>query len=119
MKSYDNTIKYYELLMYYKDTAIYKKYSLPDGFHFEFYKDGNMNDWINIHIESGEFCAIEEGIMIFHDFYDTFIQELNKRCIFKFIFLSQSIFTAIPLTRASIASIVRFSQPVFSNILCM
>ena len=78
MKSYDNTIKYYELLMYYKDTAIYKKYSLPDGFHFEFYKDGNMNDWINIHIESGEFCAIEEGIMIFHDFYDTFIQELNK-----------------------------------------
>ena len=23
MKSYDNTIKYYELLMYYKDTAIY------------------------------------------------------------------------------------------------
>ena len=82
MKSYDNTIKYYELLMYYKDTAIYKKYSLPDGFHFEFYKDGNMNDWINIHIESGEFCAIEEGIMIFHDFYDTFIQELNKRCIF-------------------------------------
>ena len=82
MKSYDNTIKYYELLMYYKDTAIYKKYSLPDGFHFEFYKDGNMNDWINIHIGSGEFCAIEEGIMIFHDFYDTFIQELNKRCIF-------------------------------------
>jgi len=82
MKSYDNTIKYYELLMYYKDTSIYKKYSLPDGFHFEFYKDGNMNDWINIHIESGEFCAIEEGIMIFHDFYDTFIQELNKRCIF-------------------------------------
>lgn len=36
MKSYDNTIKYYELLMYYKDISIYKKYSLPDGFHFEF-----------------------------------------------------------------------------------
>ena len=59
-----------------------KKHLLPEGFHFEFYKNGDMNDWINIHIESGEFCAIEEGIMIFHDFYDTFIQELNKRCIF-------------------------------------
>lgn len=34
------TIKYYELLMYYKDTSIYKKYLLPDGFHFEFYKEG-------------------------------------------------------------------------------
>ena len=41
-----------------------------------------MNDWINIHIESGEFCAIEEGINIFHDFYDSFIHELEKRCIF-------------------------------------
>ena len=45
-------------LKHIKDTSIYKKYSLPDGFRFEFYKDGNMNDWINIHIESGEFCAI-------------------------------------------------------------
>lgn len=82
MKSYDNTIKYYELLMYYKNTSIHEKYSLPEGFHFEFYKDGDMNDWINIHIESGEFCAIEEGENIFHNFYDYFIQELNKRCIF-------------------------------------
>ena len=40
MKSYDNTIKYYELLMYYKDTSIYKKYSLPDGFHLSFIKMG-------------------------------------------------------------------------------
>ena len=40
MKSYEKKIKYYELLMYYKDTSIYKKYSLPDGFRFEFYKDG-------------------------------------------------------------------------------
>ena len=53
MKSYDNTIKYYELLMFYEDTSIYQKYSLPEGFHFEFYKNGDMNDWMNIHIESG------------------------------------------------------------------
>ena len=82
MKSLDNTIKYYELLMFYENTSIYQKYSLPEGFHFEFYKDGDMNNWINIHIESGEFCAIEEGINIFHDFYDSFINELDKRCIF-------------------------------------
>ena len=82
MKSYDNTIKYYELLMFYEDTSIYEKHLLPEGFHFEFYKNGDMNDWINIHIESGEFCAIEEGINIFHDFYDSFIHELDKRCIF-------------------------------------
>lgn len=82
MKSFDNTIKYYELLMFYEDTSIYKKYLLPKGFHFEFYRSGDMNDWINIHIESGEFCAVEEGIMIFHKFYDSFIYDLGKRCIF-------------------------------------
>lgn len=40
MKSYDNTIKYYELLMYYKDTANLQKISLPDGFHLNFIKTG-------------------------------------------------------------------------------
>lgn len=34
MKSLDNTIKYYELLMFYENTSIYQKYSLPEGFHF-------------------------------------------------------------------------------------
>lgn len=78
----DNTIKYFELLMKYDDTSKYKKYELPDGFHFEFYRDGEEMDWVNIHIESGEFTSIERGLMHFHDFYDSFIDELDKRCIF-------------------------------------
>ena len=40
MKILDNTIKYYELLMHYEDTSIFKKYELPEGFHYEFYKPG-------------------------------------------------------------------------------
>ena len=44
MKSLDNTIKYYKLLMFYENTSIYQKHSLPEGFHFEFYKNGDMND---------------------------------------------------------------------------
>lgn len=82
MKVMDNTIKYFELLMKYDDTSKYKKYELPDGFHFEFYRDGEEMDWVNIHIESGEFTSIERGLMHFHDFYDSFIDELDKRCIF-------------------------------------
>lgn len=82
MKTYDNTIKYYELLMYYENTSEFKKYSLPEGFHWEYYKPGDEEEWVNIHISSGEFTSIEKGLKHFHDFYDYFIDELSKRCIF-------------------------------------
>ena len=82
MKSYDNTIKYYELLMCYNDTSKYKKYDLPSGFHFEYYKPGDEEEWVLIHISSGEFTSIEKGLKHFHTFYDHFIDELNKRCVF-------------------------------------
>ena len=82
MKAMDNTIKYYELLMKYDDISDYKKYELPSGFHYEMFKDGDEIDWVNIHIESGEFTSIDRGLKYFHMFYDSFIEELNKRCIF-------------------------------------
>lgn len=82
MKPLDNTIKYYELLMKYNDTSVFKKYELPNGFHYEFYKPGDEEEWVKIHIESGEFTSIEKGLKHFHDFYDHFIEELDKRCFF-------------------------------------
>ena len=82
MKSLDNTIRYYELLMKYDDTSNYKEYDLPEGFHYEYFKPGDEEEWVNIHIESGEFTSYEKGLKHFHDFYDFFIDELPKRCIF-------------------------------------
>ena len=60
MKSLDNTIKYYELLMFYEDTSIYEKHLLPEGFHFEFYKNGDMNDWINIILKVENFVLLKK-----------------------------------------------------------
>ncbi len=82
MKTIDNTIKYYELLMNYDDTSKYINYNLPEGYHFEFYKQGDEKEWINIHISSGEFTSFERGLQYFHDFYDSFLTELNNRCFF-------------------------------------
>lgn len=82
MKTIDNRIKYYELLMKYDNISNYKKYELPEGYHYEFYKPGDIEEWVMIHIESGEFTSIEQGKQYFHDFYDSFIDELSKRCIF-------------------------------------
>lgn len=82
MKTLDNTIKYYELLMVYNDTSKCQRYDLPIGFHYEFFQDGDELDWVNIHIESGEFTSIEQGIEYFHTFYDYFKDDLDKRCVF-------------------------------------
>ena len=82
MKSIDNTINYYELLMGYDDTSNITCYELPKGFHYELYKDGDESDWININLSCGNFHSINDASKYFHLYYDSFINELNKRCIF-------------------------------------
>ena len=58
--------------MKYDDLSNFKKYELPEGFHYEFFKPGDEEEWVRIHIESGEFTSIEKGLKHFHDFYDSF-----------------------------------------------
>ena len=82
MKPIESKIKYYELLMYYADTSKYIKYELPNDFHFEFYKPGDEYEWFNIQLSCGNFTNYEKEFHYFHDFYDSFIDELNKRCFF-------------------------------------
>lgn len=82
MNSIEKTLKYYELLMTYEDTSSVLSYPLKTPFSFVFYQENDEMDWITIHIESGEFTSVFEGKKIFHQFYDSFLEELNKRCIF-------------------------------------
>ena len=77
MKTLDNTIKYYELLMKYDDLSNYKNYELPEGFHYEFFKHGDEEEWVRIHIESGEFTSIEKGLKHFHDLCHFYIFHLS------------------------------------------
>lgn len=82
MDTIEKTLEYHELLMTYSDTSKYNNNELPNGFHYEFYKPGDEKDWAMIHIKSGEFMSLEEGLKTFHDFYDSFIDELSKRLFF-------------------------------------
>lgn len=77
MNALEKRLEYHELLMTYDDLTYIKKYELPEGYHFEFYKDGNIKDWINIHLSTGEFCNLKKNYQYFHDFYDYFIDELS------------------------------------------
>ena len=82
MNALEKRLEYHELLMTYDNLDNIKEYKLPEGYHFEFYKNGDIDDWINIHLSTGEFCNLKKSYQYFHDFYDYFIDELPKRCIF-------------------------------------
>lgn len=82
MQPLEKTLKYYELIMTYEDTSTFTNHDLPEEFHYEFYRPGDEIDWVKIHLSSGEFTSQDEGLTYFHQFYDHFKSELNKRCIF-------------------------------------
>ena len=82
METIEKTLKYYPLVMKYDDTNNNKEYKLPKGFKFKFYQPGDEQDWIDIHISSGEFTDEELASVLFHEYYDDFIDELSKRCVF-------------------------------------
>ena len=82
MNSIDKTLKYYPLLMKYDNTNVFKDFSLPGGYRFKFFQPGDEQDWIDIHISSGEFTDEELASVHFHEYYDDFIDELSNRCVF-------------------------------------
>ena len=82
METIEKTLKYYPLVMKYDDTSKFKDYKLPEGFKFKFFQPGDEQDWIDIHISSGEFTDEELASVHFHEYYDDFIDELGERCVF-------------------------------------
>lgn len=83
MEALEKRLEYYELLMTLDNLKDIKNFDLPNGFEIVFWSsDNDLNDWVNIHINSGEFTHKAEAIDIFHDFYDNFKNEIYKRCFF-------------------------------------
>lgn len=82
MRTIEKTLEYHELLMTYSDTSKYHDDTLPDGFHYVFYEVGDEKEWAMIHVESGEFMSVDEGLKVFQEFYSSFIDELPKRMFF-------------------------------------
>lgn len=82
MESLEKTLEYHELLMTYDDTSKYGSDALPIDFHYEFFTPGDEETWSLIHIRSGEFMSMEEGLNNFHEYYDSFYEELPNRLFF-------------------------------------
>lgn len=83
LKNIDKKIKYYDLIMV-RDLKNIKECDLPNGLSYSFWNNDNCKqDWINIHIATGEFNSVDkEAEPIFNDFYNEFYSQLCSRCVF-------------------------------------
>lgn len=77
----DKRIKYYELLLE-RDINVIEGYPLPAGYHFEYYKDGDRDSWIEIEKSAKEFSTDEEGLTAWNRYYSGKENELTDRMIF-------------------------------------
>ena len=83
LKTFENTIKYYELTMTLDDLESTQTYPLPQNFKFAFWQnDKDTQSWIDIHLSTGEFASYIDATKTFKSFYNDFLQELCKRMIF-------------------------------------
>lgn len=79
--NHDKRIPYYELLLE-RDLTNIPQYTLPDGYHFEFYKIGDRDIWIEIEKSAKEFSSYEEGLKAWNKYYYGKDDELMNRMVF-------------------------------------
>lgn len=77
----DKRIKYYELLLEGGLDTI-SEYALPADYHFEFYKDGDRDTWIEIGKSAKEFSNYGEGLDAWNRYYTGKENELYNRMVF-------------------------------------
>ncbi len=83
LKSFENTLEYHELLMTLDNLNETNNYTLPENFKFTYWDNSkNIEDWVNIHISTGEFASYKLAFQTFYDFYTPIVNQLNKRVIF-------------------------------------
>lgn len=83
LKTFEPTIKYYELIMTMNNLDTIPNYPLPDGYSFCFYENKkDIEEWLRIHISTGEFASMKDGMNTFDQFYSPIINTLDKRLLF-------------------------------------
>lgn len=79
--NHDEHIKYYELLLE-RDLDALPVFSLPEGYKFVFYKQGDRDIWIDIEKSAKEFISYEQGLEAWNKYYANHEQELLNRMVF-------------------------------------
>jgi len=83
MEAIEERLEYHELLMTLENLENIKTYVLPEDYSYSFWSDDkDLDDWVDIHINSGEFTHKKEARGIFEDFYSPCRKDITKRCFF-------------------------------------
>ena len=78
----DKSVPYVGIYMKRPAGTPYVPCTIPDGFKFTFYKDGNDRDWARIETSVLEFDNEFEASMYFAQKFKPEIEEFKKRCLF-------------------------------------
>ena len=81
MKPIEQTLKYHDLYLFH-DLNHIKSTLLPNGYHYEFFQEGDEIEWAKIEMSAGEVLTIEDGLKTFNKSFGKHYDEMHKRCIF-------------------------------------
>lgn len=79
--NHDGRICYYELLLE-REISDMPEYSLPAGYRFVSYSDGDRERWIDIEMSAKEFITYEQGLESWNRFYANSLAILPDRMFF-------------------------------------
>lgn len=81
MDNLERSIKYYEILLF-LDLSNIPFIPLPSGYHFEYFKDGDKDEWIKIELSAREFLTHDGGIKAWDYYFKRYEHLLQSRMIF-------------------------------------
>ena len=81
LDNHDFRIKYYELMLRGDITGM-EEIPLPAGFHYEMYRPGDRDAWIEIEKSAKEFSSYEQGLDAWKRYYEGHDHELINRMLF-------------------------------------
>ena len=79
--NHDGRICYYELLLE-REISDMSEYSLPAGYRFVPYSDGDRERWIDIEMSAKEFTTYEQGLEAWNRYYANSLDILPDRMFF-------------------------------------
>ena len=81
LTNHDPRIRYYELMLRGDITGM-KEIPLPAGYHYEMYRPGDRDAWIEIEKSAKEFDTHEQGLDAWKRYYAEHTDELPGRMVF-------------------------------------
>ena len=81
LTNHDPRIRYYELMLRGDITGM-KEIPLPAGYHYEMYRPGDRDAWIEIEKSAKEFDTREQGLDAWKRYYAEHTDELPGRMVF-------------------------------------